>query len=104
MRNQPLLSGRWTERKQQKKKVTFADDEESDDYVEAEERPAAASSSKSQQAMLVKVVKDEMQTLRTALDEVKVQMADIKKNKRALPSSRTNVWCTRCKKGRTFCP
>ena len=83
-----LLSGRWAEKKQ-KKKVTFAGDDEddSDGYSVEEEKPARPSSSKNQQALLVKVVKDEMQTLRSALEDVKVQMADIKKVKKS-PTSK----------------
>ena len=92
-----LLSGRWTE-KRQKKKVTFADDEDSDDDVMEDERHPHPSSGKSQQSQLAKVVKYEMQTIRATLDEVKVQMAEIKKTRKPTSSNRTNVWCTRCKK------
>ena len=92
-----LLSGRWTEKKQ-KKKVTFQEDDDSDDYGLEDERPSHSTSGKSQHAQLTKVVKDEMQTLKAAIDEVRVQMADIKKSRRPTPTNRTNIWCTRCKK------
>ena len=92
-----LLSGRWTEKKQPKKKVTFVDEDDSDELIPlSEDKPTLAS--KTQSALLTRVVKDEMKTLKDAIEDVKVQMADIKKTRKPLPSNRTNVWCTRCKK------
>src|SRR5450759_2647181 len=97
-----LLSGRWIE-KRPKKKVTFKLDDNSDDYTVEDEKPSHPNSSRSQQSQLTKVVKDDMQTIKAALEEVKVQTADIKKSRRPIPTNRTNVWCTRCKKeGRFF--
>src|SRR5450759_4514732 len=92
-----LLSERWIE-KRPKKKVTFDLDDDSDDYIVEDEKPSHPISSRSQQNQLTKVVKDEMQTIKAALEEVKVQMADIKKSRRPIPTNQTNVWCTRCKK------
>ena len=91
------LSGRWTE-KRPRKKVTFVEDEDSDDDAVEEEKVSRPSSSKTQQNQITKVVKDEMQTIKAALEDVKIQMADLKKGRRVVPTSRTNVWCTRCKK------
>src|SRR5450759_2246318 len=76
-----LLSGRWTE-KRPKKKVTFDLDDHSDDYTVEDEKPSHPS--RSHQNQLTKVVKDEMQTIKAALEEVKVQMADIKKSRRPI--------------------
>ena len=92
-----LLSGRWTEKKH-KKKVTFEDEDDSDDYTVEEVKTPHPGSLRGQQSQLTKVVKDEFQVLKAALDEVKVQMAEIKKGRKPAPMSRTNVWCTRCKK------
>jgi uncharacterized protein (DUF39 family) len=44
------------------------------------------------------MMKEELESMRQAMEDVKVQMADLKKNKKPVPVSRTNVWCTRCKK------
>lgn len=90
-----LLSRRWADKKQKKKKVRFEESDDSDDYIDEKEFQPSQSK---QQAQLTKIVKDEMQTLKSAIDEVKVQMADIKKSRRATTASRTNIWCTRCKK------
>jgi hypothetical protein len=92
-----LLSGRWTEKKQ-KKKVTFEEEDDSDDYGMEEEKPPPSTSNRNQQALFTKVVKEEMQTLKDAIDNVRVQMADVKKSRRPTPTNHTNVWCTRCKK------
>jgi Retrotransposon gag protein/Zinc knuckle len=91
-----LLSGRWAAKKK-KKKVRFEESEDSDDFVEERESQPVVSKSPVR-SQLTKIVKDEMQTLRSAIEEVKVQMADIKKSRRAAPPSRTNIWCARCKK------
>ncbi|CAM6125094.1 unnamed protein product [Calypogeia fissa] len=94
-----LLSGRWAEKKQ-KKKVRFEESDDSDDYLveDQEGKPNHHRAKESQQSQLTKIVKDEMQTLRAAIEEVKVQMADIKKARKPVPMARTNIWCTRCKK------
>ncbi|CAM6093919.1 unnamed protein product [Calypogeia fissa] len=100
-----LLSGRWAEKKQ-KKKVVIEEDDDSDDYVVEESLKSFQPANKVTQ-QLTKIVKDEMSSIKQALDEVKVQMADIKKARKPPPTSRTNVWCTRCKKEGHFshdCP
>ena len=52
--------------------------------------------------MIAKIVKEELkselQPLTKKLEDVTVQLADVKKVKKPVPHSRTNVWCTRCKK------
>ena len=48
--------------------------------------------------LIIKMVKEELETMRQAMEDVKVQMADLKKNKKPVHVTRTNVWCTRCKK------
>ena len=99
-----VLSGRWAE-KQMKKKVTFAlCEESSDDSSDRKVRPVAlkTSNNRRQEAMLAKIVKDELkselQPLTKQLEDVKVQLADVKKGRKPVPQSRTNVWCTRWKK------
>jgi hypothetical protein len=90
-----LLSGKCAEKKQ-KKKVHFAiSDSSTDEESDKEEKK---SSRELKQAPLAKVAKEELQTLRQAIEDVKVQMFDIKKSRKPIQISRTNVWCTRCKK------
>jgi hypothetical protein len=90
-----LLSGKWAE-KQKKKKVCLAISDSSTD--EKSDKEDKKSSMESKQAPLAKVVKAKLQTLRQAIEDVKIQMSDIKKSRRPIPVSRTNVCCTSCKK------
>ena len=91
-----LLSGRWKEKKK-KKKITFIASEEGNDEGDVQE-DKLKQPKETKPTQIIKMVKEELETMRQAMEDVKVQMADLKKNKKPILVTRTNVWCTRCKK------
>jgi hypothetical protein len=86
-----LLSGEWGEMMKKKKKVSFELSDESSDDLNG-------SGGKQGQSKETAIVKSEMQSLKEALEDVKIQLAASKKNRKPIPVSRSNIWCTQCKK------
>lgn len=92
---QAIASGEWGEKK--KKKVTFEiSDESSDDLNESGNRE------KKKESRVLAAVKQEIRDeigkeIGKAMEEVKIQLTNPKKNRKPIPVTRSNIWCTRCK-------
>lgn len=82
--------------------VRFIESDDSDDDFLEEDAVSPHTSKPKASLLATKTEKNEIQMLKAELkaklEEVRVQMADLKKNKKAIPTTPFNVWCTRCKK------